>query len=122
MTNIWGFLNQTLTVSLVAAVLLVIKSLLRDKLSPRWQYGIWCILILRMLLPVNTMRMVFLPISYWVEIWKGNVEAGMNSMYTAVYQPVKVSSMIPSIIDRPESVTDWIFVIYVLGILVWILR
>ena len=122
MTNIWGFLNQTLTVSLVAAVLLVIKNLLQDKLSPRWQYGIWCILILRMLLPVNTMRMVFLPISYRVEIWKGKLEAGMNSMYTAVYQPVKVNSMIPSIIDRPASVTDWIFVIYVLGILVCILR
>ena len=41
MTNIWGFFEQTLTVSIVAAVLLVIKYLLIDKLSPRWQYGIY---------------------------------------------------------------------------------
>ena len=40
MTNIWEFLLQTLTVTIAAGLLLVIKELLRDKLSPRWQYGI----------------------------------------------------------------------------------
>ena len=51
MGNIWEFLYQTLTVSIAAAVLLLIKWLLRDKLSPRWQYGVWAVLALRVLWP-----------------------------------------------------------------------
>ena len=84
MTNIWGFLNQTVTVSIVAAVLLIIKYLLNDKLSPRWQYGIWSIFALRLLLPINVTRMVFLPVSYWIEILKAKVEGQMQSAYAAV--------------------------------------
>ena len=44
MSNIWEFLYQTLSVSLAAAVLLAVKWLLRDKLSPRWQYAVWGVL------------------------------------------------------------------------------
>ena len=50
MGNIWEFLLQTLTVSLAAAVLLIVKYLLADKLSPRWQYGVWGLLALRALI------------------------------------------------------------------------
>ena len=53
MTNIWEFLLFTLTVSAAAGLLLVLKHLLADKLSPRWQYGIWVLLALRILLPVE---------------------------------------------------------------------
>ena len=122
MTSIWGFLNQTLTVSIVAAVLLIVKELLNDKLSPRWQYGIWSILLFRMLLPVNTKRMVFLPVSYWLESLKANVEVGLDSVYTKIYQPVQVNSILPALSVKPESVTDWIFVIYIIGIAVCLLR
>ena len=51
MENIWAFLLQTLTVSMVAALILFLKWLFQDKLSPRWQYGVWIILLLRMILP-----------------------------------------------------------------------
>ena len=122
MTNIWGFLEQTLTVSIVAAVLLIIKSLLNDKLSPRWQYGIWSVLALRMLFPVQNDRMVFLPVSYWIEILKAQVEASLQSVYTAVYEPIVVNGIVPVVIGEPMSVTDWIFVIYVGGILLCFLR
>ena len=122
MTNIWGFLNQTLTVSIVAAVLLFIKQLLNDKLSPRWQYGIWSIFALRLLLPINVRKMVFLPVSYWIEILKAMVEGEMQSAYAAVYEPVALNSIVPSVISKPESVTDWIFIVYVLGIFVCMLR
>ena len=44
MTNIWGFLIQTLSVSVVAIILLFVKWLLNDKLSPRWQYGVSVVL------------------------------------------------------------------------------
>ena len=122
MTNIWGFLNQTMTVSLVAAILLIVKQVLNDKLSPRWQYGIWSILLLRMLLPVNVKKMVFLPFSYWIEILKASIEMKLDSAYTNVYEPVELSSMIPSLKMKPESITDWIFVVYVAGIIICLMR
>ena len=56
MHNIWEFLLQTVSVTLVATLLLVMKHLFEDKLSPRWQYGIWSILALRILLPATTSR------------------------------------------------------------------
>ena len=40
MTDLWSFLLQTLTASGVAALLLAVKALFRDKLSPRWQFGV----------------------------------------------------------------------------------
>ena len=44
MTDSWGFLLQTLTASEAALLLLLVKAMFRDKLSPRWQFGIWSIL------------------------------------------------------------------------------
>ena len=46
MHNIWEFLLQTLSVSAAAALLLIVKALLADKLPPRWQYGVWAVLAL----------------------------------------------------------------------------
>ena len=37
MDNIWAFLEQTLTATVAAVLLLVTKRLFLDKLSPRWQ-------------------------------------------------------------------------------------
>ena len=63
MTDLWGFLLQTLYVSLVGALLLLVKWLLRDKLTPRWQYGVWSVLALRILVPVQTIgKYVLLPL------------------------------------------------------------
>ena len=46
MTDFWGFLLQTLYVSLVGGLLLVVKAIFRDKLTPKWQYGVWSVLLL----------------------------------------------------------------------------
>ena len=53
MTDLWSFLLQTLTASGAAAFLLVVKYLFRDKLSPRWQFGIWGLLALVLLHPAG---------------------------------------------------------------------
>ena len=53
MTDIWGFLLQTLTASGAAVLLLVVKAVFRDKLSPRWQAGVWGLLGLVLLLPAG---------------------------------------------------------------------
>ena len=56
MTNIWQFLLQTMEVTLAAVVLLALKRVFRDKLPPRWQYGVWALLGLRMILPAGRGR------------------------------------------------------------------
>lgn len=35
MTNIWEFLMQTIEISIVALILLLLKKIFQDKLSPR---------------------------------------------------------------------------------------
>ena len=53
MSDIWSFLLQTLTASGAAAVLLAVKRMLRDKLSPRWQFAVWGVPALVLLLPAG---------------------------------------------------------------------
>ena len=53
MTDIWSFLLQTLTASGVAALLLILKAMFRDKLSPRWQFAAWGVLAVVLLLPAG---------------------------------------------------------------------
>ncbi|MBR2045363.1 MAG: M56 family metallopeptidase [Agathobacter sp.] len=121
MYNIWSFLLQTISVSIVAGVLLLLKHLLEDKLSPRWQYSVWILLGIRILIPVNLKSYVIPVISIWMEMLKSGVEAFMHSAYSAVYEPIQLHHIIPIITKLPQSITDWLFVIYVIGILVCML-
>lgn len=117
MGNIWEFLYQTLTVSIVAAALLLIKRLLRDKLSPRWQYGVWAVLALRALLPASTARGVLPPLALWVETLKSAVELGLGSAYSGAFEPIRLRHVLPWIDAAPASATDWLFIAYAAGVL-----
>lgn len=117
MGNIWEFLYQTLTVSIVAAALLLIKRLLRDKLSPRWQYGVWAVLALRALLPASTARGVVPPLALWVETLKSAVELGLGSAYSGAFEPIRLRHVLPWIDAAPASATDWLFIAYAAGVL-----
>lgn len=117
MGNIWEFLYQTLTVSIVAAALLLIKRLLRDKLSPRWQYGVWAVLALRALLPASTARGVLPPLALWVETLKSAVELGFSSAYSGAFEPIRLRHVLPWIDAAPASATDWLFIAYAAGVL-----
>lgn len=117
MGNIWEFLYQTLTVSIVAAALLLIKRLLRDKLSPRWQYGVWAVLALRALLPASTARGVVPPLALWVETLKSAVELGLGSAYSGAFEPIRLRHVLPWIDAVPASATDWLFIAYAAGVL-----
>ncbi len=121
MTSIWSFLLQTLTVSLAAALLLLVKYLLQDKLSPRWQYGVWGLLALRLLLPVAvTGRYALLPLPLWVETSKALAESALSSAssaFSAPYVPLGLTHVFPYLPGPPRSVTDWLFVLYLLGVL-----
>lgn len=121
MGNIWEFLLQTLTVSLAAAVLLIVKYLLADKLSPRWQYGVWGLLALRALIPAGTARQVLLPLPVWVDMWKTAAERVLGSAYASPWSSLDAGSVLPLPSGAPRSLTDWLFLVYVLGVLGWLL-
>lgn len=77
MENIWSFLLQTLSVSLIGLLLLVVKLLLRNRLSPRWQCAVWGVLAVRLMVPASTYgKDIFLPLPLWVETVKLTVEQG----------------------------------------------
>ena len=122
MTNLWAFLLQTLYVPGVGLLLLAIKTLLKDKLSPRWQYAVWAVLALRILLPAYTGKYyVLLPLPLWVETAKVMVEPHWASAYTNVYEATQVTSPIPWLTGAPVSLSDWLFLLYVVGVVVTLL-
>lgn len=122
MTNLWAFLLQTLYVAGVGLLLLAIKTLLKDKLSSRWQYAVWAVLALRILLPAYTGKYyVLLPLPLWVETAKVMVEPHWASAYTNVYEATQVTSPIPWLTSTPVSLSDWLFLLYVVGVVVTLL-
>lgn len=122
MYNIWGFLLQTTAVSVVAAIILFLKKIFEDKLSPKWQYGIWTLLAIRILVPVNLGSYILPPVALWMEMLKAGVEKLVSSVYTYVYEPIALHHVFPLITDAPQSATDWLFVIYSAGVLFFLLK
>ena len=122
MSNIWEFLLQTASVSLVAALLLLVKRIFDDKLSPRWQYGIWIIFALRILLPVSLTKQILLPLPLTVETWKATAEQHLFSSYSGVLEPLSLTHVIPVLTVAPNSLTDWLFLLYAAGVIAFLLR
>ncbi len=124
----WTILLKTLSVSIVALLLLIIKKIFVNHLSPRWQYAIWTLLALRILIPVSMTKIFLLPIPLWLETLKYYVELGLDSVYTTSYLPIQTGSAfitesISNLISKtmPQSITDWLFIIYLIGIVVCLL-
>ena len=114
MFDIWSFLLQTLTVSGVAALILVIKALFKDKLSPKWQFAVWSVLGVIMLLPAGMFG------RYTLFRWQLIVE--IVKSWFGVFSFTKVLFPIPIIKSVPQTIAEWIFAVYVLGILVFIIK
>ena len=123
MYNIWGFFLQTIAVSIVAGIILLLKKIFEDKLSPKWQYGIWALLAIRILVPVNVSSYVVPQIALWLEMVKASVESIIpNSAYTQVYEPITVHHIIPVITTNAQSGTDRLFLIYIAGVMIFLLK
>lgn len=89
MTNIWGFLIQTLEVSAAAGFLLILKELLSDKLSPRWQYGIWSVLLLKAVLPAGIFGyFLSFQLASLVQALKTMTELSLDSAFTTAYSGI----------------------------------
>lgn len=117
MVNIWEFILQSISVSLVAGLILIMKAIFKDKLSARWQYGIWFLLVLRIFIPVRADKLVLLPLGIYLEMLKTYVESGLSSAYTSHLTATEPTGVIPSITSAPQSITDILFLIYIIGII-----
>ena len=117
MTDLWSFLLQTLTASGAAVLLLTVKAMLRDKLSPRWQFAIWSVLGLTLLLPAGLGgRYALVNWPFWVETAK-SAFTGEYGTLTQVDAPVPLPS--PS---APGAASEWLYAIYVVGVVLFLTR
>lgn len=125
MVNLWSVLAQTLALSVAAAVLLAAKRLFLDKLSPRWQYGVWAILALRALLPAGLLGHTLVPGGRVVlEAARLQVELSLSSALTDPYGVTEVLAPVPLFprgLLAPGSITDALFYLYAAGVLALLL-
>lgn len=121
MVNLWSVLAQTLALSVAALVLLAAKRLFLDKLSPRWQYGVWAILALRALLPAGLLGRTLVPGGRVVlEAARLQVELPLSSALTDPYGVTEVLAPVPLFprgLPAPGSITDALFYLYAAGVL-----
>ena len=125
MENIWAFAAQTLSLSVTAVVLLIAKRLFLDKLSPRWQYGVWGIFALRALLPAGLLGRTLVPGGrVLLEAIKTAAELPLSSALSGPYTIPRVLAPVPLFsqgFPPPQSVTDLLFYVYAAGIAVLLL-
>ena len=109
MFDLWAFLLQTLTASGAAALLLLLKALFQDKLPPKWQFAVWSVLALMLLLPAGYHgRYVLVHWQVPIEMlkaWCGDFG------FTQVYFPL------PFVKAIPTTVSGWLFVLYTAGVI-----
>jgi len=110
MFDIWGFLLQTLTVSGVAALLLIIKALLKDKLPPKWHFSVWSVLGIIILFPAGTWG------RYTLFNWQTVIE--FFKLLVKDYSFTRVLFPFPIIKDVPHTLAEWIFFIYFAGVII----
>ena len=119
MENIWMFLQQTAAASLTALLVLFLQRIFLDKLSPRWQYGVWLVLLLRLLIPVNALgRQTVLDVSLPVDTLRSQVELGLTSAYSSPFDAALPAAPVPLPPQGPPaSWTDVLFLLYLAGVL-----
>lgn len=118
MSNIWEFLLQTMEITLTALLILVLKWFFQDKLSPRWQYGVWALLAAKLLVPAGLFRSyISLDLSAGLQVLKRTIECRMESQFSDIYGVIRPDVGIPMSSGAPVSLTDWLFMVYLAGVL-----
>ena len=113
MFDIWGFLLQTLTASGVAVLLLIIKALLKDKLSPKWHFSVWSILGIMILFPAGILG------RYALFNWQTVIE--FIKILLKNYSFSQVLFPFPIIKTVPHTFAEWLFIVYVAGVIISLL-
>ncbi len=114
MFDLWGFLLQTLTATGVAVLLLIIRRLFRDKLPPKWHFTVWGVLGIMILIPAGwNGRYTLVNWLFPIELLKG---------LAADYTITQVKFPLPVIREIPDTLTEWLFAVYVIGVIVHLAR
>lgn len=123
MYNIWDFLNFTISASIVGLFLLLIKALFHDKLTAKWHYAIWIVLLARLIVPVQN-TFITSPLSLlgsvrlneWMALLQMKVENTLQSLFSVPYGTV---NHVEGVLFQWQnySLTDWLFVIYIAGVI-----
>ena len=123
MGNIWAFLQQTGAAAITALFLLVLQRIFLRHLSPRWQYGVWSVLLLRLVVPVRVgYRSAYLDIAPWIERLRTWTELRLSSRYASPWQETLPRFPWPELpVQAPASVTDWLFVLYTAGVVLCVI-
>lgn len=118
MSNIWMVLQQTAAASLVACFLLFLQRLFRDKLSPKWQYNIWLVLLCRLVVPAGWGSGSQLDATLVVDILRIAAEQKLASAWSSPWTVDVAAVGLPvfPMGGAPQSITDWLFVIYLVGV------
>ncbi len=110
MADLWAFLLQTLTASGAAALLLAVKAVFRDKLSPRWQFAVWGVLGLVLLMPAG------LGGRYVLFNWPLVVETARSALTGEYGALARVTAPVPlPRLTLPGTAAEWLYLIYVGG-------
>lgn len=114
MYDIWGFLLQTMNAAAVAVLVLALKALFRDKLPPKWQFAVWSVVGIAVVLPAGLFGRYALfdwalPVSL-IRSWFGD------------YGTTQVRFPVPVIRSFPKGLDQWVFAGYVAGVAVCMLR
>ena len=120
MFDLWSFLHQTAAASLTALFVLLLQRIFRDKLSPQWQYTVWMVVLLRLILPVGWLgRSAMADLTGLGEALRTWVELGLDSAWSSPWTPSLPLAGIPlpPAGGLPRSVTDWLFLLYLAGVL-----
>ncbi|WP_277102976.1 M56 family metallopeptidase, partial [Clostridium phoceensis] len=120
MFDLWSFLHQTAAASMAALFVLVLQHIFRDKLSPQWQYAVWMVVVLRLILPVGWLgRSAIADLTGLGEALRTWVELGLDSAWSSPWTPsLPLAGIpIPPAGGLPRSVTDWLFLLYLAGVL-----
>lgn len=124
MYNIWDFFNFTLSTTIVGLFLLLIKALFHDKLTARWHYLIWIVLLVRLLVPSGNM-IITSPLSLLgsfqfsqrMALWQMNMEQNLQSLFSSPYTAFDTGISSGQMTQWQNfSMTDWLFVLYIAGV------
>lgn len=113
MFDIWSFLLQTLNVSTVAIVLLIVKRIFKDKISPKWQFALWSILAVSVFVPAQSTG------KYSVFNWRFVVE--FFKILLNDFSETRTVFPFPLIKSLPQNLLQLVFFIYALGVIFFLL-
>lgn len=114
MFDLWSFLFQTFTVSGVAVLILIIKALFKDKLPPKWQFAVWGVLGLIILIPAG--------IGGRYTLFRWQVVVEIIKSWFGDYRYTRVLFPIPVITSIPKAIVEWLLAIYVLGVVIHLFK